>query len=145
MAAITEQLGDDELLYRRIPSHPDYYDQQVDPNKPSDLAFRPTDSDRTGLSLVRAKYISAAAASWNMRKQRSDFVGVLRVGDLRKAGIEVRIDNPDVPHHVELPALRVEKRKESPVIETAHRLAKELCLRVEGPFPLFSGPSEQIL
>ncbi len=51
----TEPIDDMEILYRRIPVSQGYYDPKVD-SKPSPLAFKPTKSDTTGLSLYRAKY-----------------------------------------------------------------------------------------
>src|SRR5438445_10544529 len=48
-----DPVGDDELVYRRI--HPDFFD----PNLPIPVqprAFRPSQSDDTGLSLFRALF-----------------------------------------------------------------------------------------
>lgn len=80
MADGTEPVADHELLYRRIPAASGFYDAQVDPN-PSSLAFRPTKSDTTGLSLSRAKYKSVEETGRG-REGKRYFVAVLRAGDL---------------------------------------------------------------
>ncbi|MFM9959927.1 MAG: hypothetical protein ACKV2Q_01735 [Planctomycetaceae bacterium] len=60
----------------------------------------------------------------------------MRAGDLRTAGIDV-VPRPlaDDPGHAELPGLTYAERKSSEVLAWKALLARQLCLRVEGPFP----------
>ena len=130
----TEPVADHELLYRRIPAAIGFYDPQVDPN-PSPLAFRPTKSDMTGLSLSRAKYKSIENVGQG-RKGKHYFVAVLRAGDLRRLGMDVRpMPLKEDPGHCEIADLTFDSRKAMPFREWQALLAEQLCLRIEGPFP----------
>ena len=133
MADGTEPVADHELLYRGIPAASGFYDAEVDPS-PSPLAFRPTRSDTSGLSLSRAKYKSIAEAGRG-REGKQYFVAVLRAGDLRRLGIEV-VPRPveDDPGHCEIADLTFDNRKAMPFAEWQALLAEQLCLRIEGPF-----------
>jgi len=127
----TEPIGDEELLYRRVPGSTGWYDPAA--GLLNAQAFAPHKvRDTTGLSVVRAKYKSieeAAAGS----PGKTYFVAVLRVADLRQNGLEVVQTPPDDPAHAELPILNAGNRKENETLER-QRLLTELCLRVEGPF-----------
>ena len=133
----TEPIEDTELLFRRV--RLDLYDATRD-SKLSPHAFRPVESDSQGLSIYRAKYISAENTARNDRGKRY-FIAVLRAGDLRAKGIEV-VPRPsqEDPGHAELPGLRYENRREVHAEEWQEVLANELCLRVEGPFPPLNSP-----
>jgi hypothetical protein len=133
MADGTEPIGDDELLYRRVPLH--FFDENNDP-KLSPQAFRPHQNDTTGLSVSRAMYKSAEQVAQNPRGKRY-YVAVLRAGDLRTHGISVAPDPkpPDDLGHAELPDLTYDHRKDKAAEEWSILLAEKLCLRVEGPFP----------
>jgi len=135
MADGTESIDDNELLYRRVPVVPEYFNSDIDPT-PTPQAFRPRASDTTGLSVSRAKYKTPEQAALNDRG-RKYYIAVLRAGDLRAHNIEVepRPQPPDDPGHAELPGRRYDNRKEDSVEEAKVRLAQELCLRMEGPFP----------
>lgn len=129
-----EPISNDELLYRRIPMAMGWYEPLVDRN-PSPKAFRPRKHDTDGLSLSRAKYATLDAAAAG-REGKQYYVAVLRVGDLRAAGIAVQPDPREGdPGHVILPALTYDRRRSDEALEMQVRLAEPLCLRVEGPFP----------
>jgi hypothetical protein len=130
----SEPIDDDELLYRRIPVSSDFYDpqsgQQVSP-----LAYRPRAHDKTGLSLIRAKYCSSIEEAAQGPGKNGYFVSVLRAGDLRAAGILITPDpQPGVPGHCELRQLRYDVRRTDDVIESCETLAGVLTMRVLGPF-----------
>lgn len=125
----TEPVADEELLFRRVPGL--WY-------QASDLsleAFHPhKDRDKTGLSLVRAKYKTIEEASVG-RSGKSYFVAVFRAGDLVRNGIHVApAPLPGDPGHVELPQMNASNRHKRETVERKARL-KELCLSIEGPFP----------
>jgi hypothetical protein len=129
----SEPITDDELLYRRIPVSQNWYDRAID-EKPSPLAFRPTQFDTTGLSLSRSKYKTIEEAARGAQGKQF-FVGVVRCGDLRAVGIEVKPDpKVDDPGHCEIRGLTYATRKTDLSVEWQTLLARELCLRVEGPF-----------
>jgi len=99
-------------------------------------AFRPRKDDLTGLSICRAEYKSveeAAASEW---PGKIYFVAVLRAGDLRACGMEV-VPRPleGDPGHAEIASLNYDHRGDNDAIQWKKRLAHELTLRVEGPFP----------
>jgi len=127
----SETVDDSELLYRRIPESTGWYDPPVDP-RPSPKAFNPREGD-TGLSLFRAKYKTLEEAAKGQPGKRY-YVAVLRAGDLRANGIEVVQTPPEDPGHCEIRNLTYANRKEDASVEIKMRLARELCLRVEGPF-----------
>lgn len=129
-----EPIEDDELLYRRVPEHPPFYDPATDP-KPTPQAFRPHRKDTAGLSVYRAKYKTPEQVAVNPRGKRY-YVAVLRAGDLRDGGIEVvpRPESED-PGHAVLPQLTYENRQTDAAEEAAVLLAEKLCLEVKGPFP----------
>ncbi len=134
MADACEPITDDEELYRRIPVSQNYYDPSI-PEPPSPKAFRPRESDETGLSIQRAKFASEEEICTNDRGSRY-YVAVLRAADLRARGIEV-VSRPlsGNPGHAELPQLRYENRRNPEPEELQVMLARELCVRVVGPFP----------
>jgi hypothetical protein len=129
----TEQIEDDELLYRRVPESTRWYDSEN--HLLSDQAFAPhKKDDATGLSLVRAKYSTPEAAAKG-RPGKSYYLAVLRAADLRENGINVA-PRPTacVPGHVELPDLNAENRKSTATLEAQRLLAEELWVHILGPF-----------
>ncbi len=130
-------IADDELLLRRIPASTGW----IDDKGVSSLAFRPNRNDGTGLSISRAEPFKTVKQAARGRPGKSYYVAVLRAGDLRRAGIEVRpAPLPDDPGHAELPDLTYQDRKTDDALQWADLLANELILSVEGPF---ASPSEQ--
>ena len=129
-----EPVGDDELLYRRIPASTGWYDPELD-SAPSRLAFNPNMNDTSGLSLFRAKHTTLREAAEG-QPGKAYYVATLRAGDLRKKRIEVRPKPlPHRPGHVELPGLTYQNRRSDQAQTWMYILAEQLCLRVEGPFP----------
>ena len=126
----TEPVGNDELLYRRIPVSTGWCDLHgVSPE-----AFHPQQYDLSGISLYRAKYKSLLEAA-SGKSSKGCFVAVLRAGDLTNRGVPL-LPRPgkDDPGHVELPSLRFDNRRTREASEQKVLLAN-LCLKVEGPFP----------
>jgi hypothetical protein len=133
----TEPISDDELLFRRVPEV--WHSQEAGVSLE---AFRPNrDRDQTGLSVSRAKYESIEQAARSSRPGKSYYVAVFRAGDLRQIGIDVS-PKPEAnrPGHSEFPALNAANRNDPMTLERMARM-KELCLRVEGPFPSDPPPS----
>ena len=127
----TEPIAHEELLYRRVPESMGWYSPGVVLNS---QAFAPRPDDLTGPSISRAKYKSIQDAAKGVRG-KAYYVAVLRAGDLRQAGIQVRPDpRPGDPGHAELPDLNSANRKENRTLELQRVLAEQLCLWVEGPF-----------
>lgn len=125
-----EPLDDDELVYRRIPVG-DWYNAERDEVSP--LAFNPMKRDTTGLSVSRAKYTTPAECVRNDRGKHYH-IAVLRVGDLREAGIEVEPSPVDGARgHAEIPSQRHGVRKEQASMEARVRMATELVLEVLNP------------
>ena len=138
----THEISDDESLYRKVPISPNWYNQES--NELSPDAFNPRRGDETGISLERAQ--STEHPEFRTIEQAAQgpspkgyYVAVLRVGDLRGAGLNVVAD-PDVgrgvPGHVLITDLTYDNRKTPESEEKKILLAHELVLKVEGPFPL---------
>lgn len=133
MADRAEPIDDDELLYRRIPMA--WHDPSID-ERPSPQAFRPRKDDTSGLSLTREKYHTPEEAAALGRAGNKYYVAIVRAGDLRAKGIRVEPDPAvDDRGHAVLPDLTHVTRKEPTQKGMEVRLAEELCLGVEGPFP----------
>lgn len=127
-----EPIGDDELLYRRVPVSTGWYDPATQELSPR--AFHPhAKQDTTGISLSRSRYQTVQQAAQG-RPGKRYYVAVLQVKDLRKHGIAIEPrPTAENPGHVELPALRSENRRSNEAQEL-ERLLSELTVRVEGPF-----------
>lgn len=104
----TEPVGDDELLYRRIPVSMGWYTKRgLSPE-----AFHPRKNETSGISLFRNKYKSIQEVARG-KSGGGYFVSVLRAGDLIREGIEV-VPRPKPPNdlgHVELPGLTRDNRR----------------------------------
>ena len=124
----TEPIGDDELVYRRVPAV--WYDTKFGVD---DQAFAPRKPDVTGLSVSRAKYKSPEEAAKGAGP--CYYLAVLRAGDLRKHGIEIEPrPKPGDPGHCVLANLNAGNRKATQTIERQNLLASKLCLQILGPF-----------
>jgi hypothetical protein len=124
-----EPIGDDEILYRRIPASKGWYDE----NGLSPEAFDPRSDETTGISVFRAKYKSLEEAAKGKSK-KGYYIAVFRAGDLRANGIQVVPQPlPDEPGHAELPELTCDTRYTNESLGIKSRLAG-LTRSVEGPF-----------
>jgi hypothetical protein len=126
-----EPVGDDELIYRRVPVSCGWYAEgALSPN-----AFDPHKKDLDGISVYRASIVSIEQAARGPSKH-GYYVAVLAAADLRASGIFVEPDDPDGtnPGHAKLPNLNASERKTDRVQELKELLAHRLVLRVEGPF-----------
>lgn len=145
-----EPVGDDELLYRKIPVSQKWYDPANSPF-PSPEAFRPHRvHDVAGLSIDRAKSeqhpeFKTVEEAGQGASPDGYYVAVLQAGALRREGIDV-IPKPVEGNsgHAELPDLNAADRKSDQVEQWKRVLAQKLTLRVEGPFrpPAATDPSE---
>ncbi len=134
------EISDDELLYRKVPIGPHWYNQETDELSPD--AFNPRSIDETGISLERAqskehpefRTIMQAAQGPSLNGY---YVAVFRVGDLRREGFNV-VANPDIergiPGHVLITDLTYENRKNPESQDKKLLLAQGLVLQVDGPF-----------
>lgn len=128
-----ESVDDDEIVYRRLPIKPEFYNPAISEN-PTPIAFRPREADSTGLSVFRAKFVSAEQVAKNP-ENRSYYVISFRVGDLRANGIEVvSRPVPEKPGHAEITSLTFQNRKTDSAREVQQLLAQKLWLRIEGPY-----------
>jgi len=128
----TERLDDDELIYRRVLVSHDLFNPETGELSPE--AFRPLRHDETGISVDRAKYRTVREAAEG-RNRKGYVVAVLRVGDIRRAGLDVvRRPMASNPGHAEIPALNYADRKTDEAEQWKVLLARKLTLRVEGPF-----------
>jgi hypothetical protein len=125
-----EPIGDDELLYRRIPVSKEWYSS----TGLSPEAFDPRADETTGISVYRGTYTSIEEAARGPSK-KGYYVAVLKAGDLRANGIQV-VPRPtaDDPGHAELPELTCDNRLEKLTLERKDCLAT-LPVTIEGPFP----------
>ena len=124
-----------ELLYRRIPVKPAYYDAVT--NRVQELAFTPIEGDVDGLSLSRQVVGPAGAAALG-RVGGSFYVAALLASDLTdKLGLNVVADRDD---HALITELTYARRKSKDpfarqqLVSIYGRLVKSV-LAVTGPYP----------
>jgi hypothetical protein len=136
---LPDQIGDDEIVYRKISVNSTWYDPVRREVKPE--AFKPRPGDE-GLSVDRAKsdlhqaFRSVEEAAVGQAGKRY-YVASLRVGDLREHGIEVVPKSlAENPGHAEIINLTYENRKTDASAECMTLLAHKLVRDVEGPFPV---------
>lgn len=127
-------LADDELLYRRLPANPQFYDPIRDLLR--DVAFRPTPADTDGLSLSR-EVVGTVGAAATGRVGRDFFVATLCVSDIRAAGLDVVADRDD---HALITDLTNERRQSTDraVRDRLLKASSDLVAvvsRIDGPFP----------
>ena len=127
-----ERIADGELLLRRIPASQNWVDLQTKSVDP--LAFRPRQSDTTGLSLSRAKYGGPAKEAARGASGKQFYIAILSVDRLREVGIDV-VPSPLPGHagHAEIPALTFENRRSNQSRELVQRL-RAAIVDVQGPF-----------
>lgn len=132
-------IGDDELLYRKVSVNSKRYDLEQGELKP--LAVYPREEDTTGISFDRAQ--SKAHPEFHSIEEAAQgpspngyYVIVFRAGDLRSHGMSIVADPlEDNPGHALLQDLTYDNRKEPSSREKMVLLAHRLVVRVEGPFP----------
>jgi len=101
-----QPVDDGEFVYRRI------HRQHFQPGIPSCVlvtAFRPTDDDKSGLSVFRQRFVQPVDTLLSVKeeKRKDHYVARLAVADLRKLGLSV-VPDPDPlgPHgHSLIPEL----------------------------------------
>lgn len=127
-----EEIDDDELLLRRIPAAQNWV--SIDTKSVDPLAFRPRESDVSGLSFGRAKYDSPSQEAAKGARGRRFFVALLSVKLVREKGMTI-VPKPFTGDlgHAEISDLTFANRRSD--------LARELvqCLRdcvvdIQGPF-----------
>lgn len=125
-----ELVDDEEKLYRRIPEC--WYKAAtkfIDP-----LAFKPSESDVTGLSVGRASFHPPEDEAARGRRGKRYYVAVLAASDVRRLGGTVigkaEYDNPG---HAEIPELTYAARKSDKAVELMQGL-RDSVITVEGPF-----------
>ncbi len=132
------EIGDDELLYRKISVKSEWYDPARQEVKPD--AFKLRDSDRDGISIDRARSeqhsdfrsIEEAAQGQSVKGY---YVAVLRVNVLRKYGFTVTsAPLQSNPGHALIKDLNYGNRLDPSSQEKLALLAHKLVDRVEGPF-----------
>ncbi len=138
-------VDNDEFVFRRIPIRPGWYNPVT--GVLMRQAFNPREDDAAGLSVTRAHserqpdFLTPAQDAALGTNTSGYYVAVLRVGDLREAGVEV-VASPDLPQnpgHAHLPQLAYDSRRSDESIGIMESLSETLTLRVEGPF---SGSTE---
>ncbi|MEX2315707.1 MAG: hypothetical protein WD669_01055 [Pirellulales bacterium] len=140
-----DEIGDDELLYRKISVKSEWYDLLRNEIKPD--AFKPWPRDVAGISFDRARSehhpefrsIEEAARG---PSAKGYYVAEFRARELRSHGFDVTPDpdfENDNPGHAVLENLRYTEPKDPQCETKMIRLAHGgLCLRVSGPFPQHS-------
>jgi hypothetical protein len=144
-----EPLSDAEIVYRRVSDKSGWY--QPESERPVAWeAFRPNPKDTAGISVWRAKDLTAEQMAEKFaRPDRCYYVLSLNVGRLRQAGVEVEpsvqegglghasmvtLNYPDYQHDT------IQKNR---LRELAERIAAELVESVEGPFGPFGAAVTQ--
>lgn len=130
-----DPIADGEIIYRRIPTKPNFHDPVVS-DRPRVPAFRPREEDTTGLSVFRAKYVTPRELTANERGARY-FIACFLASDLRAHGIIVEPRPlPNALGHAEFISLRYGNRNTDAGLEQQRALADKVPLIMLGPFPL---------
>ena len=130
-----QPLSEQELLYRRLPMNPSYFDASA--RVVHELAFQPEWHDVDGLSVSR-ECLGPEGAAASGAMGRSFYVATLRVSDLvGKLGLTLVADRDD---HAVITELTYERRrsKEDGVRDRLAHIYGQLVrsvLEVSGPFP----------
>lgn len=129
---VEEPLSDDELLLRRIPASQNWVspdDKSIDP-----LAFRPRESDITGLSFGRAKYDAPIQEAAKGALGRRFFVALLSVKLIREKGMTI-VPRPLIGDagHAEISDLTYANRRSDRAREFVQCL-RDCVVGVQGPF-----------
>ena len=129
-----QPLGDGELLFRRVPARPEFYDAATGGVR--EAAFRPTTNDSDGLSLSRERVGPAGAAATGAIG-RQFYVARFRAADLMAAGLTIIPDRDD--HAVIVDLTHAKRQSKDAVIRDrlaeVYALLMRHVLDVSGPFP----------
>ena len=136
----TEPVDDSEFVYRRI--HPNFYDPGL-PVAVAPEAFRPSQNDTTGLSVLRARFAQPqdTLAGGDPAKVSGYYVARLSVRDLRTLGLTV-VPEPATggpPGHAVIPefgwtAYQANKRRLKLIqLELAKLASADIVHRPGGP------------
>jgi|GEM_PF-2387687 len=132
-----DPISDEEIVYRRVPEHYDYYDPNSE-HPVAWIAFRPNQKDTGGLSVWRGKYLSAPeAAAKRAHSGKRYYVIALSVGRLREIGISVEPTSEDGGvGHASLTNMNYHSYQESKnaIRNWAEKITAELVEQVHGPF-----------
>ncbi len=126
----TEQIGDDEIIYRRIPVSRGWFVN----GKVSPQAFDPNKDDTDGLSVNRAAFVSAPELAAKGMSKKGYYVAELQAIGLREAGIRVVPDAlPADEGHALILDLTYNNRNSDQSLLLKVMLA-DLCLKIHGPY-----------
>jgi hypothetical protein len=127
-------IGDEEILYRRVPVSQNWYDP-TSGQKISSKAFAPRPEDTTGLSLSRDQEYNTPEQAAKGPSKKGYYVACVRAGDLRKSGLRV-VPRPidGNPGHAEIENLTASIRDSNEGLTFAMQLAEKHCYDVIGPF-----------
>jgi hypothetical protein len=140
-----EPLSDDEIVYRRVSDKSGWY-QPASERPIAWVAFKPNSYDLTGLSVWRAKYLTAEQAAEHQKPNKRFYILSLNVGRLRQAGVDVvsSVKEGGIGHaslitlnYTDYQHDTIQKNR---LRELAERIAAELVERVDGPFGPFESP-----
>lgn len=132
------EIGDEELLYRKVSVNSGWYDPQKNELKPE--ALKPRKDDISGISFDRAKSESHSVfrSMEEVAKGPSPngyYVAVFRASELRAHGLTIRADPlPENTGHALLVDITYHNRKEALTQEIMVLMAHKLVQSVEGPF-----------
>lgn len=135
-----EPLSDDEIVYRRVSDKSGWYEPGSERSVAWE-AFKPNRNDATGISVWRAKYLTAGETAARHARLNRYYVLALNVGRLRQIGVEVEPSPYEggIGHAsivtLNYPAYKNDKNR---LREFAEHIATKLVEHVEGPF----GPYE---
>jgi hypothetical protein len=134
----TELINDDEIVYRRIPANPEFYD----PAQECPVAwvnFKPNKNDLGGISIWRAKFKSPKQVVDDARKPgRQYYVAHLRIAELRAPPCCITIEPSEQEGgigHASLVTLNYHayRSDKNRITELAEFIARNLCTSIIGP------------
>ena len=116
-----EEVGDDEVFYRRIPKSPTHYTAD---GRIVDEAFRPHKNDDDGLSITRKLLVSGPEAAAHGPSLKGYVVVWFTARELRSIQLTV-VTTPtdDNPGHCSIPEMNAGNRREKETEERMSQLA----------------------
>ena len=131
MSSPDDEIGDNEILYRRISVKSGWVKNGV----ASPQAFSPLRHDGDGISFTRAKFHQSPASAAQGPSEMGYYVASCTAGELRAAGIAVSASPTDEdPGHAHAPGLNYADRNSDQCKAQEVKIAEEMILKIEGPF-----------
>lgn len=134
-----DEIIDSELVMRRLPAKPPWYDPLRGPVAEAFKPHRSSDSDGLSVSRMESEehpeFLTPLKLAESGPSKDGYYVAILPVKGLREAGMKLEVDRvPGNPGHALIVNMRSDNRKSDEVAQWTQMMAERLTTRIEGPF-----------